>query len=386
MNIKHSEHAATTLSAPGRWRALTSVLVVSALAWTLAACGGSTPSSDPDPDPTSTATTAAPEPSATETDADGLPTGLDPQPLAERTTIVVGLAVTSEAFLPVMVAEWFGEFEKENLDVEIEVAPDPASTIPLLDQGRLDVAATGPFAGLLNVQAEGSEVRWITGMGEAQTSPTSGGYYQRLPEDGSDPDPCALEGKRIGLVGTWTSSAALNLLKYLDQCDLGPDDVDVTTLDTTLAPEALRSGSVEMAYTLEPHTVQVVEDGIATQVVINPNGLGGFAAGSMINENPEAIQAFVRAMVRASQTYLQGDYRENPELLAHIAEWLGADEETILKSQHRLFDPYLSTDDLASLMEQLQPFWIEIGDILEFDTPLPVDQLVDNRFTDNTAK
>ena len=386
MNIKHSEHTVTSPSAPRTWRGLTSILVVSALAWTLAACGGSTSGTDPDPDPTDTATTADPEPSATETD--GLPTGLDPQPLAETTKIVVGLATLSEAFLPVKLAVDLGEFDKENLEVTIEGAPSSADLIPLLDQGRIDVAAVGPFAGFFNAANGGSDMRFITGMGEAQTSPTAGGYYQRLPEDGSEPDPCDLEGKPVAVgAGGWASHATLGFLEYLAQCDLGPTDVVLQTVDNTLVPEAFRNGSLEAGYTLEPHSVVIVEEGLGVQVAINPDGLGGFLAGSMIDENPEAIQAFVRAMVRTAQTYLQGgDYRDNPEVMAVIVDWIGVDEETIRGAKHRLFDPHLSVDDLATLMEGIQPFWIEVGGVLEYDTPLPVDELVDRRFTENTAK
>src|SRR5688500_12842803 len=128
MNIKHSGHVRVRMQSSSsqpslrKWKTLVSSAAVVALALTLASCGDDGEDGDAGSDPTNTAA------------AGELPTGTEPQPLDQVTKIRVGQAVKTEAFLPLIVADAMGEFEKENLDVEISVAPDPASTIPLLDQ------------------------------------------------------------------------------------------------------------------------------------------------------------------------------------------------------------------------------------------------------------
>ena len=379
MNLKQSEHVTARRSdwrrsSAGR-RTLASLVFVAAGALVLASCGSDDDSDDSDD---STPTVAAGD----------LTKGVEPQPLDEKTTINVGVSFPSEAFLPVIVAQEMGEFEKENLDVKISTTPDPASSIPLLDTGRIDISATGPFAGFYNAVDTGSDMVFIAAMGEAQNSPTSGGYYQRIPEGETTADCSDMEGKQVGLVSGWASSASLGFAKYLESCDLTPADVIVNKIDSASAAEALRNGAVEATYALEPATVEIVEDGVASQVAVNPNGLGGFAVGKLRNENPEAVQAFVRAMVRATQEYLQGDYRQNPEMMDIITDFLGVDEDTINGSKARLFDPNLDPADLGNLMVELQPFWMAVeeteGDILAFDEPLPLDELLDRTYVDNT--
>ena len=63
-----------------------------------------------------------------------------PQPLAQRTPIKFGIGGRVEINSAALLAKEFGEFERENLDVEISVQK-PSDGLVLLSTGRTDVLA-----------------------------------------------------------------------------------------------------------------------------------------------------------------------------------------------------------------------------------------------------
>jgi ABC-type nitrate/sulfonate/bicarbonate transport system substrate-binding protein len=85
---------------------------------------------------------------------------LDPQPLPERTTLVVSAVANLEAFTPLYVADALGEFEKENIEIEIALMP-ATEAVPALALGQVDVSAVGITATLFNLVSEGVDIRLV---------------------------------------------------------------------------------------------------------------------------------------------------------------------------------------------------------------------------------
>ncbi|MEY4313063.1 MAG: hypothetical protein RLZZ319_572, partial [Actinomycetota bacterium] len=71
-------------------------------------------------------------------DSTGLSTSLDPVPLAEPTTVQVAVSSKFELNSPLFLADAMGEFDKENLQVEITIMPS-SDSIPALAAGQIDV-------------------------------------------------------------------------------------------------------------------------------------------------------------------------------------------------------------------------------------------------------
>src|SRR5262245_34710401 len=95
---------------------------------TTAAAAAETSAAATETSAAATATSAA----ATETSAAasnssapaaGAVDALAPKPLPERKKITVGMSGKIENYLPIFLADDYGEFEKENIDVEFTFAP-----------------------------------------------------------------------------------------------------------------------------------------------------------------------------------------------------------------------------------------------------------------------
>jgi NitT/TauT family transport system substrate-binding protein len=93
-----------------------------------------------------------------------------------------------------------------------------------------------------------------------------------------------------------------------------------------------------------------------------------------IEDQPEVAEAIMRAITRTVRTYLQGDYHADDEVMAALSEAFGVPVEAMRQTPPLVFDPDMGLD--VELLERIQNVWID-NDVLEFDEPLPSDQLVD---------
>ena len=114
-----------------------------------------------------------------------------------------------------------------------------------------------------------------------------------------------------------------------------------------------------------------------TQVLGDLPTLGKYIFGTkFLEEEPETAEAIIRALARTNRTYLQGDYHDDPEVMAILSQALGAPEEQIASSDEYVFDPNLGID--LDYVTKAQEIWIT-GGALEFDEPLDPDRVVDTR-------
>jgi NitT/TauT family transport system substrate-binding protein len=192
----------------------------------------------------------------------------------------------------------------------------------------------------------------------------------------------------LGLSGLANGGSALPLADLLDSAGKNIGDVEMVSLNPggdTLA--ALANGSVGITQLLPPFS----NDPQVTDCCVKMRDLlatGRYVAmASAIEEQPEVFEAFARAILRTQRTYLQGNYYEDDDVVAFLAEWTGAPLETVKQGSAS----YDFGDDLqndAEAVEQAQDLWLEAqtegwtSTILDYDEPIDVAKVVDPSIVD----
>ncbi|SER33639.1 ABC-type nitrate/sulfonate/bicarbonate transport system, substrate-binding protein [Arthrobacter sp. OV608] len=328
-----------------------------ALALTMAACGTNSAGS-----------------SAGGGDVANIPAGTDPHPLKESTKVTV--AVTpSEQYMAFWVGKEKGEFQKENIDLQIQDT-NPTQLLQSVLTGAADVTLATP-AGLFNAIDGGGDLRIVSGA----FGPDEGtGYYLSPALAKSKPDfgPCDMKGLNVTVApgATIGAHAALPMSNYLAKCNLGFDDVK---LGTTFGPDslvALQSGALDVAMVYGSLGPQAAALGAKKIVPFTKDMQTPWVFGQKLRSNPEAAAAVLRALVRTHRTYLQGNYHDKPEVMKVLSQYLKLPEETIAKFPPVPFDPDLAFDP-KSMVVDLQNLWLEKGGILSYKEPLTVDKVTD---------
>jgi NitT/TauT family transport system substrate-binding protein len=348
----------------GRWRWRATALVA-VLACVAVACGGD--------DGAGGGGDGTSPPGTARSDADA---GLPPQPLAERGEVRVTVPAKYETFATLFVADAYGEFDRENIDVEILNAPS-TDAIPMLQRGDIHVQGCGPSVGFINAIDSGIDLVWAAPNSTPGPTDEPGFWVSKdlLDADG-DVDPELLRNATVGLGNLQMgSSNALPVSRFLETIGLELTDLNLSSLNGGDLLAALENGSVQAAWLNSPLWQPIKEAGTAERVY--PQGdepLGGYCLGPNRDADAELLQAFFRAMARANRLYLQDDYHEDAETVQVIAEAIGIDPSVITAAPALRFDPDLRLDpDVAT---DLQQIWLDVG-LLELDEPLPTDRMVD---------
>ncbi len=373
-----------------------------ALAAFLAACG----SDDDEPGASSPAVTTEPSAAPSSTDAapastDAAPAsteggtgrasdeeimaGLEPRPLAERASVTVAIPGYIEPFLPPMLAEVAGEFEKENLDVSF--SEQVSSTgLTLLASGDVDLQMVGVNAAFLNAVANGADVAFVAQI--TKTDLGFAGFYVRkefLKPDGSLDVDKARGMKIVPGVGGLGNGGMLPVYEYFKEYGLSmTGDVEVVSLSSPAdVAIALETGSIGGGLLLSPFWVDAREKDHSELVAAKGFLAGGYAANKDFIENePEVAAAFFRAVSRTIATYLQGETRTSPETLELVAEALKQPLEVIEASPGYEFDPTLPPPFNDEVFSGFQEMWFELGGILDYDEPLRIEDMLDRSVID----
>ena len=355
-----------------RPRAVTSVVALAAVA-----AIGSVPaaaSTTPDPPDTSEPTTAT---TGVAVDL----AALDPKPLAETTDVTISVSGSVASFLPILIAQSSGEFERENLNVEIEIIPATEGTL-LVAQGELDAAAVAVNAGNMNLIGTGQPLRFAFPYEPEFAPETRGsGVWVRkdvIGDDGFQPDD--LRGVPIAS-STGIASGTLGYF-YLNFLNVDGDfpisDLNAQQFANPDTPEALANGGLGAGIVFAPFQ-RVVEESGCCEYIENSDPsfpFGWFIIGQRFYEDERDVGvAFFRAIARTAATQLQGDYIDDPVVGPLIAEALEQPLEDLQAQDQAVWDPTFPIDPegvLATL-----DYWREIPGVLEFDNELDVDAVFD---------
>ena len=310
-----------------------------------------------------------------------------PQPLSERITIKLAAATKGEYLAPVLLGIARGEFEKENLEIELIQLPF-ADAVAQMGQGGIDAAHGGPFAAFVNGVASGSDIKWVMG----NYSPPDGGDLS-VPQSGlwvrrdafsnpDDPDLSELKEKSLRVANS--AGAGTSAIYWLErafaEAGISYGDVNMQVVPPADQVAAMQNEAVHGAFLLDPFWRQAAADPETFALVAvqprEPNG-GIFFGPNLTQKNPEAGVAFARAYIRTINTYLDGNYKQDAELMADLAEAIGGVEPAALTQGTPLVFEWELRE---GVMDELQPLYIKYGSVTGTSTPLPESQLVDRSF------
>lgn len=306
-----------------------------------------------------------------------VPTGVAPHPLPQKTVVTIGIAQPAEAYDQAYLAQAFGEFAKENLEVKFETVA-PTSMLVLLQQGKIDMTILGAQAGIFNAIHAGAQVRYIAGAGVDDGS----GYFLSPKTLSKNPNfgPCDLKDKTVsigpgGAAGVGTFSA-VPLASYLKKCNLTLHDIKPAAVAGPDLLVALKTGSVELGSEFTTLAHQASALGYKKLISFPAVPFAPWVAGSALLKKPLVEAALLRAMVRTTRTYLQGDFHKNPKVLTAIAKAIGQSTEFVSKTVPVKFNPDM-TFNPDILVNDTQSAWMTYGGLLNYKEPLTVPQLVD---------
>ncbi|MGW2020678.1 ABC transporter substrate-binding protein [Streptomyces decoyicus] len=295
-----------------------------------------------------------------------------PRPLAERRTLTVATGtLNAEYVAPLRMALAKGEFRKEGLDVRLKVLPTPEA-LPLLAKGDLDALWAAPEAAVVNGINGGFDIRWVAG--NFSPAPRSkSGLWVRL-KSGESASSVSLKGSRMGTMIGKGSVIMYPMAATFARHDADLHSVAFQQLGSADVLTALTGGGVDSAWLLDPVWRRVDGDRNYAFLGGQPQGepLGGALYGpNLLQRDPDAGVAFLRAYIRTVNTYFAGDYKADRAFAAGLAELLDVDRTTLTSVPSLRMDWEIRKGTADRLQKAYRDAGVTRG------APLPEDRLVD---------
>jgi NitT/TauT family transport system substrate-binding protein len=311
---------------------------------------------------------------------------LMPQALKERATVRVGLSSKLEVYAPILIGQEFGEFDKENIELQVEYMP-PTDSPLLLTQGELDIVYSGFTAGVLNLIAGNESVRFAY-PGGTVSSETQGIYLAKTLPEIADLTAADFKGKKIMTSSGSASSTAYFLWKKATELTGGdalkPTDITWEASQLPEIPLILKRGAADGGQVISPYHNQLIDDACCK---VFPGAYPkapqtGYLVGPSLAGKKDVALAFFRAMARTERTYLQGDYHKDDKVLAAMAKTMEQKAEVLAKGDATVFAPTFDTN--AGAFPELQKFFRAFGDI-SYAEDLPVERIYDVKYVEALA-
>ena len=301
----------------------------------------------------------------------------DPRPLAHREKVIVGMPAKFKQNATLLLAKVFGEFEKENLDVEYSIQK-PSDSMALLSTGRIDAVVSQASAAFFNAAASGVVIKQVAPIGFY--GPKNGFWATRALLKDRPWNPALLKGQTIATPAGNGSVSSHAARMELAKAGLTLNDVSWRQMSAGDIVMALENGSVNVALLLDPTWLKVDQTKVALAFPWPGDITGGYFYGpNLLTKNRAVGEAFMRAMVRTQRTYLQGDYGNNPRVVTALAKELELTEEQVRASSASIrFPPdFPMRTDFA---EMVQNTYLSTPGILTYTKPLPDEQVMDRSF------
>jgi len=212
-------------------------------------------------------------------------------------------------YLPLSIAESLGYFKAEGLDVTISDFAGGSRALQAVVGGSADVVS-GAFEHTLNMQVKGQRLRAFALQGRAPqivlgVNPKTMPNFKSVAE---------LKGKKIGVTAPGSST---NIVANFVLAKVGvkPNEVSIIGVGAgSGAVAAMRSGQIDAISNLDPVITLLQRSGdlkivTDTRVVADADKLFGgpmpagclYAPETLIQRNPNTIQALTNALVRADK-------------------------------------------------------------------------------------
>lgn len=248
----------------------------------------------------------------------------------EATEVRIGVLPIVDV-APVYLAIQHGLFADEGLTVTPEIVQGGAAAIPALVAGDLDIAY-GNWVSFLLANRQGIELRAVADGVAAAPGFTE---FLALPESGMAGEPARMAGATVAL-NTLSNIGELATRSTLEAAGVDPADVQLVEIPFPEMDAALDRGDVDVIWASEP--VPTIVKSSLDAVVVADSFVGemdafpvaGYqATASFVEDSPNTLAAFRRAMARAVEMFaddpsivagvIPGYTGLTPELAADIA-------------------------------------------------------------------
>ncbi|WP_269932998.1 ABC transporter substrate-binding protein [Aminobacter sp. HY435] len=302
-----------------------------------------------------------------------------PKPLPQREKVVVAMTAKVEAYIPMILADRMGEFDKENIDIEYTFAKS-SDGIVLLSTGRADVLGGQPSAAVFNAIASGADIRVVAPLFVQSAAQKQGIWANNAFLNGRKFTVDLFKDQTIASAIGLGSTASYFLQTELDKVGLSLKDVKFQTMASPDILVALENGAVNFGYLIDSIWQKADASKVSLAFVQGPEmSAGSWSFGPrLLKERRDVGEAMMRALVRTTRTYLQGDYHKDPEVLKVMVEELQLPEETLQKGVSLTFDPNLYMP--ADLAARLQKTYALIPEVLSYTELMPEGRVVDQGF------
>ncbi|GAA1845102.1 hypothetical protein GCM10009836_25760 [Pseudonocardia ailaonensis] len=295
----------------------------------------------------------------------------------------------AQTFMSVLLGAQMGEFEKENLDVELKQVPTTDGAV-LVARGAAQVQMAGFNASALNLLAQNpSPIKYVTTA--CQEEPPAAGLYVNndFVTDGHV-DATKIKGQTVMFGsggGGLGNTGALQWYMHAKEHDIPLDAVTPATISSvTDGAIALLNNRIAGAglWSAAARLLQPQKDRFT---MVQHNAATGtfLASAEWLKNQPEVAAAFFRAAMRTNRTYLQGDYLNNQKVVDAEAKILGTTPENLV------------ADGLAGYAADLDPkvpktYFPVFQDlsraakVLSYDKTLTVEDVFDSSPVDNVLQ
>jgi ABC-type nitrate/sulfonate/bicarbonate transport system substrate-binding protein len=300
-----------------------------------------------------------------------------PRPLKVHQTLTVSIPNLQMQNSPVALANYFHEFAKENLTVNVVVLPNPNSLTPLATGGTaIGLESWGP--NIYNAISTGQKIAVV-----GNVFSTLKGYGVYVQSQYAACAPACLQGKTIAMGGGLSTSGVIPVQAWLGKAHLNLSDVHILNIPViSNIPIAMSQGIAQAGLLVPPFQKPLLAAGTVKLAYAVPaaDPLNCFAIGPAGFSHPQAVEAFLRAIARTEKTYLRPGFLHKTKVFNAMVSVLQEPASAVAATDEPGFDPTLSLAGYAPKVTVQQRTWLSVGGLLSYSTPLPASRVIDPKF------
>ncbi|MCD8159355.1 MAG: ABC transporter substrate-binding protein [Clostridiales bacterium] len=263
-----------------------------------------------------------------------------------------------------IIAKEKGFFEEEGLDVDLQLLTDPSVSTTMIASGEAQFYSVSNYQAI-NLVDKGTEVCLlapVVNAGNTQVVVAGPNLEITSAKD--------LEGKKMG----YTDGAGV-IVAVINMCeDLGVDydSIQLVNLQASDMLASLESGQIDFFAAWEPWGIKAEEEADGTVLFTGtksylPENTGDVdwlnfmvaidASKNFVEENPETAQAYVSAMIKATD-YINENMEECAEI---IAEQINLDKDTCVKIMEKNEYKVAYDETFKTAGEELAQYMLDSG-------------------------
>jgi NitT/TauT family transport system substrate-binding protein len=299
----------------------------------------------------------------------------------------VKLRVVSQPYLvfaPLHVGVAEGIFAAHGLDVELVPMAGSEQAIPLLIDGTIDVLPGHAAPGVLNAIARGGHIRMVAQRSRTGRAECSSLALVARPNLLAEPRPPGTPPAIRRISVDRQAAMVFFIEKALASAGVSLDTLDRVYVPHAAEPDALASGTIDVALAGEPYLRRTLDAGKAEQWIGVEDVLPGiefsvllFGERLLVHERAAGTR-FIAAYLEANRRLAEG---KTPQNLAHVAEFLGEHAAAL----EDICWPFQPTDGRIRVdhLTRFQQWALERGWI---DRIIATDELIDPTFLEEVGR